>query len=251
MRIAVSDFDGTMKIGGELNGDVVGAVRAWRAAGNRFGIATGRDLWMTVHETDLWSIPFDFLICINGAAVYDAGRNLLAIREFGSGLLAELLRHPAAMASSHYLLLGSRPIRFYQRGESWFPGMDIPHAAIGFDEALELGDVAQVSLSYDNPEEAERWVRRLRADFGEHAAAFKNGRCIDVNRAEVNKATGIAAMLDSMGWEDDGLVVFGDGGNDMEMIRAYEGYTLPHGIPEVKALARGVFPDLPGLLAGV
>ena len=247
MLIAVSDFDGTIKMGGTLAGDLPGTVRRWRERGNRFGIATGRDWWMTVHETDLWSLPFDFLVCINGAAIYDADGRLLRIREFEAELTARLLAHPAALASQHYLLLGSSPIRFYHRGGSWFPDMGIAHNEIGLDEANAAEGVAQISLSYENAEICEEFMRRVQEDFGSDVAAFRNGRCIDLNRPGVNKSSGIAALMELTGWTGEVLTI-GDGGNDMEMISDYTGFAVPNALPEIKAAARGEFENVPEML---
>ena len=40
MRLAVSDYDGTLKIDNAVSLENIAAVTAWRKAGNLFGIAT-------------------------------------------------------------------------------------------------------------------------------------------------------------------------------------------------------------------
>lgn len=251
MRIAVSDYDGTMKIDGELRGEVIAAIWKWRENGNRFGIATGRDLRMTLHETDRWSIPFDFLVCVNGAAVYDEKKKLLQILEIDEAVIPDLLQHPAAMASLHYQLLGADPIRLFIRGDSWFERMGIPFERVDFDTALAATGLGQISFAYIGPEECAEWTEALATDFGDRVAVHRNGSILDINRKGVNKATGVADMLKLMGWEAKEVIAIGDGGNDLEMIRAFHGVTVPNAIPEVRAAAKAVYSGVAEMLAKV
>jgi HAD-superfamily hydrolase, subfamily IIB len=251
MRIAVSDYDGTIASRSGLIGDVVPAIEKWRGNGDIFGIATGRDLPMTLAETDKWGIPFDFLICVNGAAIYDHEKKLLKARLLTNSLVPRLLTHPAAMASMHYQLSGLGPLKLLLRENSWFPRIGVPYTEVTMDQALALTDLGQVSFAYDTAEECEKWTNRLAADLGSEIAIHPNKITIDINAPGVDKATGIEELLVLKDWGRAKVFVIGDGGNDVEMIERFSGFTVPNADPGAERLATRVFVDVPEMLASV
>lgn len=88
MRVAVSDYDGTLCIGEKVNERTLSAISQWRAAGNMFGIATGRDLSLLLIETGRWKIPYDFLICCNGALVYNHDLTRIMLSDIDDALIS-------------------------------------------------------------------------------------------------------------------------------------------------------------------
>lgn len=249
MRIVASDYDGTLFAGGKLLGDVPGAVRRWREAGNLFGIATGRDFFMTAPEADKWKVPVDFLVCMNGGAVYDGKRRLLHRIDLPNQLVAELLRHPAADASMHLQLSGVEPLRVVVREGSWFPAYGLKFTEVTLEEAFAIRDIGQISVAYGSEEESIAWEATLRRDFGDRIAPHRNKRCIDINPTGVNKAQGLSWLIEHMGWDRNRMHVVGDGFNDLAMIRAFGGYTVPDATEEVVREAVAVCADVPDMLA--
>ncbi|EPU02131.1 hydrolase [Streptococcus agalactiae BSU167] len=91
----------------------------------------------------------------------------------------------------------------------------------------------------------ENLVSEMLLDISEH---FKNHHirltssgfgCIDVLPADVNKADGIAILLEKWGLKQDQVMVFGDGGNDVEMLRAANiSYAMSNAPEEIKAIAK-------------
>ena len=249
MRIAISDYDGTLAIDRAVPEKSLAAIRRWRAAGNLFGIATGRDLVMTIHETERWNIPFDFLVCLTGAAVYDADLSLLAGRSLDDGVIPEVLRHPAALASVHYQLMDDDVLRLFFRGDgSWFRELGTPYVPVDLEQALAERGLRQIGLAYPDARECAEWTERLAADFGDRVAAHRNGRCIDIAPAGVDKATGIAELLAAKKWREEDLLVIGDGENDLPMIRRYRGCCIAHAVPETHLAARRAYADVGEML---
>lgn len=251
MRIAVSDYDGTIATRTGLIGDVIPAIEKWCGAGSIFGIATGRDLPMTLAETDKWGIPFDFLICVNGAAIYNHEKTLLKARLLEDTLVPRLLTHPAAMASMHYQLSGLGPLKLLLRENSWFPRIGVPYTEVSMEEALALTSLGQVSFAYDTEEECEKWTDQLARDLGSEIAIHPNKITIDINAPGVDKATGIEELLALKNWHGAEIFVIGDGGNDVEMIHRFAGFTVPNAAPEAERLATRKFDNVAEMLASV
>ncbi len=251
MRIAVSDYDGTMYSNstGRLFGDVVGAVTAWRERGNRFGIATGRDRSMIASEIERWGIPVDFVICANGATIFDGYTDLLYKRSLADECVPRLLSHPAALASMHAQISDAGPLRLILTPRSWFPRISVTYVEVSREEALGFTDLAQISFAYEGEEERIRWEARLREDFGDAIAIHPNKTTIDLNARGVDKASGIEELLRLRGWEGLPVDVIGDGGNDLGMIERFSGYTVPGAQEDVVRAARRVCADLGDMLA--
>ena len=71
MLVLASDFDGTWKQNGIVSDEDIQAILQFQAAGNQFGIITGRSVGMIRGELEEFKVPFDFLICNNGAVIAD------------------------------------------------------------------------------------------------------------------------------------------------------------------------------------
>ncbi|ASS74436.1 hypothetical protein CIG75_05160 [Tumebacillus algifaecis] len=91
----------------------------------------------------------------------------------------------------------------------------------------------------------EQAVKELRAHLHEHHAHVIEHRywgtpwnVIEVMRAGVNKATGLALIAESLGVAREQVIAFGDEDNDFEMIKyAGTGVAMGNANPELKALA--------------
>lgn len=249
MLIAATDYDGTLCINGNVAPGVLDAVRQWRLRGNRFGIVTGRDRDMILHPAGLWDIPFDFLVCCNGAAIYDQDTTMLAARYLEDTVIPDILRHPAATASLHFELCHPEATLLHVlHPDSWFPRLGTPFREVTLNGALALTNLLQIGLAYTTEEESKRNAAALNAAFGERLRAHQNGVCIDITPEDVNKAQGLCDLLNHFAWPEENLLVIGDGGNDIPMLKRYNGFTVPNADAAVKAEAKKVFDDVGAML---
>ena len=252
MRVAISDYDGTISlggIGGDVDHAVVEAVREWRESGNAFGIATGRDLSMIVYETERWGIPFDFLICCNGAVIYDGALRPRQSIDVPDEVVPDLLMHPAAMRSMHLELSSNGVVNLYVRDKrSWFLTLGPSYNEISFDDALHTKNVQQVSFAYLDVADATACAKELTRDFGDVVVPQQNGRSVDMTKRGVSKATGIEDALRIFDLSADGLLAIGDGTNDIPMIERYGGFTVKGATDAVKRAAKKIYPDVAAML---
>ncbi|MBR5601095.1 MAG: HAD hydrolase family protein, partial [Clostridia bacterium] len=75
MKILASDYDGTFNVGGVVSKENLDAIEAWRAAGNLFGIISGRNLGSIKQILERDGVPYDFMIGCNGSVMTDAEGN--------------------------------------------------------------------------------------------------------------------------------------------------------------------------------
>ncbi len=249
MRIAVSDYDGTFCYNGSVKREDIDAVTVWRKAGNLFGFATGRDLSLALHELKRWEIPFDFLICMNGAALYDGNLRLLKSVDIPADLIAKVLTHPAAKASMHYQLCAGGINKIYIRDEkSYFRSLGLSYHEITYQEALGVSEVQQISLAYASDADYHRNAEVLRAEFQNQLSLNLNGYFVDINKKGVDKLSGLLDLLAIQGWPSDGLLAIGDGENDISMIHHFKGYCVGNAPSEVVKAAHGVYHNVGDML---
>lgn len=241
MKIAASDYDGTLLRQGRIDPGDIRTIADWRRQGNKFGLATGRDLNMLLTELQANGVPFDFLVCSTGAALYDHQIRPILIDPLPSEVVEELLEYPALGQRLHLALSVDEQtyIQSRSRQPSWLRGMNYYLTDIDpGNRASVVKGVQQITLEFDHPDEAGSCLEDLIKDFGEVMEYhFTEGVCIQLTQRQVDKATGLSRLGGLMGWADDDLVVAGDSENDIPMFRHFKGYAMKGSPPELKALA--------------
>ncbi|UQZ88212.1 hypothetical protein C4J81_02885 [Deltaproteobacteria bacterium Smac51] len=250
MKLAASDYDGTLFRHNKVTEEDLRAIRLWREAGNLFGLATGRDLNLSLVEIESRNIEFDFIICNTGASIYSreesGGLTTLQLLELPGRAAREVLRHPVAGESNYWVLCqGPKSWIVNRASDSWLTGLGLPLTPITKEEGERLTGLQQISLEYNTPEEAARAVELLSQDFGSDMTVHLSGFCVDLTAKGTNKAEGILALLKITGWPVDDILVIGDTENDLSMIRRFGGYVVPSARDDIKQAARGVY-ESPG-----
>jgi HAD superfamily hydrolase (TIGR01484 family) len=242
MKLAASDYDGSLFVRGEVSHGDLKAIDEWRARGHLFAIATGRDLNLIRHEIKARLIPVDYLICNTGASLYDAGLNLLQTRELPGRAAETLLKHPLAAASRYILFSGSDATYLDMRAEeSWLTSLKLPLTPVSAEEAAHLSGLQQIGLEYDSAEAARQSARALNESLKPDMQAHQCGLCVDIVAAGIDKATGLAALSRLIGPGDAEILPIGDSENDLPMIRRFSGYAVGGASEAIKKESRGVY----------
>ena len=247
MKIAATDFDGTLcPIGEPIPAENIKAIKAWQAAGNKFGIATGRGLTLiraALARYKDWQ-P-DFLVCNNGAVSVDGKGKMIHCQAIAPDVLRGVLAMPIMQAENHSLLVftaGSvRSIR---------PNPDIPPELvppITEAEALVLPDVVQLSIKLATPAEAQQVCDEIHAAYPSLGGNI-NRSYLDINAVEADKGWGLQQMLAASTWKDEELLVIGDDKNDLPMIERFAGFTVATAKPFMHEAASKVYPTVGAML---
>ena len=110
----------------------------------------------------------------------------------------------------------------------------LPHRTV--DEALQMGDIFQLTPFIDEEQEREIMSRLPGCESGRWYPAFT-----DVTARGNNKQKGIDEIIRPLGIRVDETMAFGDGGNDIPMLRhAGIGVAMGNAADEVKAAAKYV-----------
>ncbi|CCI81819.1 Cof-type HAD-IIB family hydrolase [Lactobacillus hominis] len=109
----------------------------------------------------------------------------------------------------------------------------------------DLPDKEYVEITFNcSGKEAHAIETGFNNEHGQVISAFGSADfAVDVNAYGVSKATGLKEMLAKFGLTSDDLIAFGDGGNDVPMLKlAKYSYAMENGMPVAKETARFVAP---------
>lgn len=253
MKIAASDYDGTLFRNRTISDESVQGVHKWRAAGNKFGPVSGRDYGMLMPQLKHYGIEYDFAICNNGGIIRDKEGNVLYEGNIAGQVLKamseeELVRHSFHFAFSArdvtYLCHDSEGSWIMREAKEW----DFPIIKITESEISNLNDIHQFSLGFKKAEEAAECAEVLNKKFSDTIRAYPNACSVDITPLDVSKRQGMECLINAMKWNDCEVYVIGDEVNDLPMITAFNGYTVNTARDVIQKQARKVFSDVGAML---
>lgn len=249
MKIAASDFDGTLQVDREISQGNLAAIHRWQEAGNKFGLVTGRNLHLAKIGLAPYDLKLDFCVALNGAAVYDGEEREI----FGACLPKECLRdlwaHELARESPYVITLRGKDSFVKWNDPNWSdPLRRADLKEVTPEEAVEIPGVMQVCFAASSPERAKELAEDLNRSFGKLLIAEVNLFYIDVCARGNNKGTGLVHLQEGMGWQDCPLYVIGDDLNDLSMVERFQGFAMEQGNPQLKEIASRVFPSVEAML---
>ena len=235
MKIIASDFDGTFTYGG-VDEERRQAVRDWRAAGNRFGIVSGRGAGFLTETFPQYQVDYDFFVGHNGALVADAQGKILWEKTCPGWVIGPLL---------DFLVEHDCPECCVHNCAVIMPGHETRRTpVITKEEAMAKGDFLQMTTILRSREEAADMAEKIREKFGQWVNPLQNGGLIDIVARGVDKASGVRKMLELLGGREEDVIAVGDNINDRDMIREFPSYAVENAVEEIKKLADKVTPNV-------
>lgn len=231
MKIIASDYDGTLSYGG-IDDKKREAIKKWRDSGNVFAIVSGRgpDDALKILEKD--KLEIDYFVASNGAIILNSkGDRISDVRcngDLAVPLIELLLEHgcPWGCVQTDF------PCRVYADKGSC---TEIGKYTIKDVPAIPYFN--QISTELTDYKTAEKVTSAVNERFGDSLNAMQNGKCIDIVRADIDKAKGIYLLLDILGANSEDVIAVGDNINDRAMIEEFRSYAMDNGVELIKKLA--------------
>ena len=239
MKVAACDFDGTLLRKGEVSAEDRAAIDDWRAAGHAFGIVTGRGVATLLMAMKQYGpVPCDFMICNNGALVCDGQSKELCRMALPEAARVEVFEHPVMQACDQCVMFSGTEVYVHADKAPYWIHPENRFPPLSPERARQM-PLHQISLRYPDPVSAEAWATSL-ATAGEGLVEVHlSSICIDITACHVNKTEGIRQLMQVRHWHGEVLVV-GDDGNDLPMIRDFGGYAVSTATPVVREAATNV-----------
>lgn len=236
-----SDYDGTFKQG-HIRREDLEAIDRFRSRGCRFGLVTGRSYSMLEQEFARYGMTMDFVIANTGGAIFDRNQNVLFKKPIGRQLALDLL---ADLERRHTALYGIASLHKHSRLYLDPALANSPdHNTEGLPqfsrEAVEQdGDIISLFIRGYSQEDSRSLYQELAAAYDGQLAFHYNGGAIDVTAAGISKTEGIRTLQCLV--PQARVCVIGDEMNDIDMIRAFGGFSVTSGNQKVRQAASRVF----------
>ena len=245
MKILATDYDGTLNHGG-IDKEKCDTISEWQKNGNLFGIVSGRSLkglkMLTsgienpknlVKTEKTQSYKCNFLIANNGAVICDGEMNVLSQTKCEPDIIIPLVKTLFELNCPLACICGSTFEDTYIKPDKEHCEED----EFTLDNMPDIPFFNQISTILETDDEATEVVRALKERFSDKLNPLQNGRCIDIVPKGVDKASGIYALLDTIGAKKEDVITVGDNINDADMIREFYSYAMENGVDAIKQLA--------------
>lgn len=249
IKLVLSDIDNTLVPIGDrrVSPRTMEAIHAVREAGVRFGPDTGRDYYELLRFFHMDEGCIETAIMSNAKRIRVDGRYVsvtcLPIEPLRR--LSDLLRNERGMFLVCYPKDSSPMTPAYVVGTT--PEELAPiERLVSFNGGIvnELPDIGYISGAIycaGGKERMRRCERLVAENIPELDIVSPLEGFFDVLPHGFNKASGLDIVLDATGIKPEEVVVFGDSGNDLTIMRkAVHPVAVANAIPEVKAISEAV-----------
>lgn len=242
MRILGSDYDGTLNHHG-IDDKKKEMLQKWRDSGNIFALISGRNSGSVLKAYQEEQFPCDYLIAANGAIIMNTDGTVISDVRCDGSLALPLLKFLFEKGCPFAYLIGGLSCTVYADAAEC-------ENANGYTlETLpKVPYFNQISTRLPYFQTAAEVTDCIRREFGDALNPLQNGACIDIVRADMNKAKGLRILADSLGVPYSGIIAVGDNINDSDMISEFRSYAMENGVDAIKVLADFVTPGIAELI---
>lgn len=236
MKLLASDYDGTLRMKDKVDMATIDAIKRFRAAGNIFGIATGRCIDLVKCELDGQEIPYDFIVGNNGGTIVDKAGNVLENNLIEPKLATKILQilgsfKPDQLGISDGLTYGTN----YPLLETLMPSLRFyAYQKPDVFKMIEKGQITSIFVYFKQFAQKQKAMDAIKSLI-EDLACSTNDEMIAVCNKGITKQHGVAMIAEHFGCDD--IYVIGDDFNDIEMITYYHGFTVESANKEIKKIA--------------
>ena len=225
-----SDFDGTLFFWNgkpRVSAANIESIRAFRQAGGRFGICTGRcrkDLFRELPD----ELDLDFAIVSSGAMLLDASGQIIRERTMPVELAEQVVSMVEPLAY----------IGIQAGGELWSTNPNAPADWHHISSLREIppDTIHAISAAFPSPEDAATYASALHEKLGSLITAFQNVSILDIVSAGCSK--GIAVQYVKEHFSVAQMAGIGDSFNDIPLLKAADvSFTFPTSPPPVQDAA--------------
>lgn len=248
IKLIASDMDGTLLNSQKrLPGDILPVVRALRAQGTSFVIASGRQYAALVRDLGELA-PEVIFMAENGAVIMERGEQLfidaLPAREVRR--VIEATRgmpgmHPVICRAGVALVEESAPQEFIRNVGMYYAETQVVPDLLAVSDRFD--DVCKVAF-YDEGDAGAHEYPILRELFSDDLAVILSGYSwVDIMKPGVHKGSAMRILQQQRGVSPAECMAFGDYLNDREMLEAVgESYAMDNALDEIKQIARYIAP---------
>lgn len=242
MKIIGSDYDGTLNHGG-IDDAKKAAISRWRKEGNIFALISGRCIKDVLIIQKEKGFECDYLIATNGAVIMKPDGEVVSDVRCKGDLAKPLLKLLFDSGCPWGNLETAFPCRVFADASDCEEDGEYT-----LDNMPEITYFNQINTALPSVEKAAEVTEKIKQRFGEFLNPLQNGSCIDIVRADMNKAKGLYTLAELTGVRYEDIIAVGDNINDRDMIAEFRSYAMENGVDEIKRLANYITPGITELI---
>jgi len=252
MKLFASDYDGTylkhMKRGQLDLKRNIKMTKKWQEVGNLFVVSTGRPIWMMQLEKKMHGIVYDYIIGLNGGIIVSKHGEILFQKAMNQNIAKTIVKLIQQQDFLQYSITdgicGYYHAKFDIRNKSFYLLMLFKLFFKKYSSSLEKAlsqEIVQISVETKSHDEAVMFAKQINDQFGGDVIAFANLRHVDIAAKGLSKATGVAYVANLHSIQGNQVYCMGDSFNDVPMLEAYHGFTLPEARQEIKDKVEAIY----------
>ena len=238
MYIIGSDYDGTIRIDGQVNESSKKAINRFREDGNMFGLVTGRSIESTRKEIKNNNFKFDFVVCNNGGVVFDGDLNLLKLDLIDYDTAMKIIDYIIKYDCDSYVLNdGLRRANKVLKSD-YIDMHGSGNGSVSVEEIIKSKKIASIVIGFNEQKKANELGTILKKSFGDNVEVFVNVNCVDIVPKGSDKAKGFNFIIDMFKADKANAYGIGDSYNDIPLIENFNGACLKHSPEDIKKISK-------------
>ena len=233
MKIIASDYDGTLSYGG-IDDKKREAIKKWREAGNIFTIVSGRGPADALEILEKEKLIIDYFVANNGAIILNSDNERVSDIRCNGDIAVPLLELLFECGCRRCHVQTDFPCFVYADRKDCTGNDDYT-----LENVPPIPFFNQISTAQPTVEESEKTAEIVKEKFGEYVNPLQNGECLDIIRADMDKAKGIYNLLGILNAEKDDVIA---------VIKEFRSYAMNNGVDLIKKLADGTVSGITELI---
>lgn len=222
-----------------------------------FIVATGRSILSIKELTWLWNAPI-YIIAMNGAIILDKERNVIYSNKIDPKYLQQIYKDFSVLGLEFFSkeivycnLDKNSYIERYSKWDMWKKKILDHHEKNYLEKFLgkysfdtNISDILNVEIYKVNGLNInyEDYAKQKMEHLSENLvnAPFCDS-VFEITNKNVSKRTALDYLVKNKKWCEDNVHVFGDGGNDIDMLQGYKNSYSPNSAPDaIKNVAKNI-----------
>jgi HAD superfamily hydrolase (TIGR01484 family) len=206
-KLLVTDYDNTLYCDEESIKINLNKIDEFRNKGNLFSIASGRSYLNFKDKINTYDLKFDYLILSHGALILDQNMNLIKKYIINEKIIIDIMNFLNNIKKYTFILFNT-----------WSTSKD-----------EKINNISKMTIKFNSIEEAKKIEKILKNKYDDIVTIYQinnKNHYIEIISKEANKSNAIRYIIDKYNISKNNVYTIGNGINDIEMIRDYNGYAM-------------------------
>ena len=220
-KILISDYDGTFYQNDLDIKKNIDKVNEFRTLGNLFLLATGRSYVDLKQKIDKYEIPYDYLILNHGALLLSKDLEIIKVFTLDKELSDSILDYANNNKDIYDVVL----INTFKKR---------------VDDTSNVVKIMLKLYSYEKAFEVKNYIDESYTNIRSYLVRDEDYYLVEIVSSEASKSFMIEKILEKEKIVKKNVFTIGDGINDIDMIKNYNGYRVKNSCMELSSITNKV-----------